>query len=439
MNEPLGSGPAVSAERGVLPRHFRATLEEEIGLCPIVHIVGARKCGRTTLLRDIARTGQYVTLDDPRVLAAIERDPRAELRKLRAAAGDGPVIIDEAQRSRGLPEVVERSLHVGYRPGQFVIVAPYNVFTPPFDPDAFPPNVKALTLWPLTTAEAASRGPPQILDWAISAAPDLGDLPAHEPLDRRAYIDLILRGGYPGIRNLALEERQAAYRDHVRAMVEREAADVARIRKTDALARLVDRLAVDTGSELNVAKLQRVVGVQRSTLDRFLEALEGLSLIVKLKALTFLGFGREIRKAKHHFADVGMAAALRRLGPRSLRTGDESAALGALTKSFVFAEILRSAPHQERYFMFRHWRDQRGPEIDLLAELLGGSVAIQVKASTTVGPADFADMDWFATRGPGRARRTTSIVFHFGERPLSFGARRFALPVSCLWGDVAAR
>ncbi len=424
--------------QGILPRHLRAELEHALTYSRVVHLVGARQTGKTTLVRDLMRTGRFVTLDDPQTFEAIERDPWSELHALRADVGDGPLIIDEAQLSHALPLAVKRIVDVDPRPGQFVMTGSSNIFTTAHVADSLAGRVLTLTLWPLTTAEATLRGPPKILDWAISAEPQTEDLSAHEALDRAAYVDLILRGGYPKTRDLEHWERQETYRNYVHVVVDRDVANVVRIRKTDDLRRLIDQLAVRTASELNVAKLCTIVGVQRDTLERFLDVLLRLSLIVKLGAWSSGESRREVRKAKYHFADVGIAAALRRLGPRSFQDDGNPGALGPLLESFVFAEILRSVRHQRNDFGLYHWRNSKGREIDLIAEAENRVVAIEVKTAVAVVPDDFRHMDWFSTRGPGRKRRTTSIIFHFGERPMSFGNRRYALPVSCLWGDVAA-
>ena len=37
--------------------------------------------------------------------------------------------------------------------------------------------------------------------------------------------------------------------------------------------------------------------------------------------------------------------------------------------------------------------------------------------------------------GPGKRRNITAIVFYLGDQKLTFGSERYALPVSCLWGD----
>ena len=418
----------------ILPRHLTAELADALTYARVVNITGARQTGKTTLVRDILRTGRFITLDDATTLQAIENDPWEELRTLRAELGDGPLIIDEAQRSTRLPLAIKRIVDLDNRPGQFVVTGSSNIFTASHVADSLAGRVLTLRLWPMTVAETMSRGPSTILDWAISRSPDLGELPAPRVLDRPAHIDLILRGGYPGVRDLERRSRQKVYRDFVHAIVDRDVADIVRVRKTDALRRLVDQLAIRTAAELNIAELCSLIGVRRDTVNQYLDVLLRLSLIVKLGAWASGESRREIRRAKYHFVDTGMAAALRHLTASSFGVDGDPAALGGLAESFVFGELLRSVPHQEHDFRLHHWRDQRGREIDILAESANNIVAMEVKASSAARQADFKHLDWFATEGPGRTRTVTSILFHFGERKRSFGNRRYALPVSCLWG-----
>ena len=424
----------VPPEHGILPRHLSVELEDALSYSRVVNVIGARQVGKTTLVRDIMQRGRFITLDDNTALEAIENDPWEELRTLRTELGELPLIVDEAQRSSKLPLAIKRIVDLNDRPGQFVITGSSNIFTTSHVADSLAGRLLTLTLWPMTVAETMLRGPSRILDWAISGSPHPGELPIPETLSRLAYIDLILRGGYPRIRNLDRRRRQKVYRDYVHTIVDRDVAHIVRVRKADALRRLIDQLAVRSASELNIAELCSLIGVQRSTVNQYLDVLLRLSLIVKLGAWTSGEARREIRNAKYHFVDTGIAAALRYLTTRSFGVDGDPAALGGLVESFVFAEILRSAPYQEHDFRFHHWRDQRGREIDILAESAYNIVAIEVKASSAAGRADFKHLDWFATKGSGRTRTVTSILFYFGERKLSFGNRRYALPVSCLWG-----
>ena len=420
--------------RHILPRHLSAELRDALTWSRVVNVVGPRQAGKTTLVRDILQTGHFITLDDDTVLEAIEDDPWGQLQRLTEDPEAAPLIIDEAQRARKLPLAIKRIVDTGNRPGQFVLTGSSNMFRTQHVADSLAGRTLTLTLWPLTVAETMSQGPSTLLDWALSPSQAWTNLPAAEPLTRADYIELILKGGFPNIRRLELRPRQKTCRDYIHSIVERDVADVAPVRKPDALRRLIDQLAVRTGMELNIAELCDIVSLQRATVVHYLDVLMRLFVICKLGAWKSGEAGREIKNAKYHFADTGIAAALRNLSPRSFDPDANPTALGGLLESFVFAELLRSAPYQGAGIRFYHWRDQRGREIDILAENGNDLVAIEVKASTSVRGRDFQHIDWFGTKGPGRTRTVTSIIFYLGPERLRFGERRYALPVSCLWG-----
>ena len=427
----------MSHRRHILPRHLSAELHDALTWSRVVNIVGARQAGKTTLVRDILQAGRYVSLDDDTVLEAIEDDPWGQLQRLTEDPETAPLIIDEAQRARRLPLAIKRIVDTGNLQGQFVLTGSSNMFRTRHVTDSLAGRMLTLTLWPMTVAETMSRGPSTILDWALSPSQAWEELPSAEPLNRADYIELILKGGFPNIRRLELGRRQKTYRSYIDSIVERDVADVAPVRKPDALRRLIDQLAVRTGMELNISELCDVVGLRRATVEQYTDVLMRLFVIRRLGAWTSGEARREIKNAKSHFVDTGIAAALRNLAPRSFDLDANPTALGGLLETFVFAELLRSAPYQCAGIRFYHWRDQRGREIDILAESGNDLVAIEVKASTSVSGEDFRHLDWFSNKGPGTTRTVTSIIFYLGTERLGFGERRYVLPVSCLWGGSA--
>ncbi len=419
----------------ILPRHLSAELKDALTYSRVVNVVGARQVGKTTLVRDILQAGRFISLDDDAVLEAIEADPWGQLQRLASETGASPLIIDEAQRSPRLPLAIKRVVDLHDRKGQFVLTGSSNVFTTRHVADSLAGRVVTLTLWPLTIAETEYRTPSRILDWAAVEAPDIAALPDSEPVTRDDYIECVLQGGFPEIRDLDARRRQLRYRQYVDSIIDRDVTDILRIRKSEALKRLINQLAIRTGTELNLTELGKLVGVQRVTMEQYLDLLTRLSLVIRLGAWSSGEHRREIKNAKHHFADTGIACALRGLTKRSFDIEANPSALGGLVESFVFSELLRSSPYQRNDFRFYHWRDRRGREIDMLVECDNGMVAVEVKASTMVGLQDFRHQRWFATEGPGQNRRVNSIIFYLGEHKLRFGERMFALPVSCLWSQ----
>ncbi len=419
----------------LLPRHMSAELRSALAYSSVVNVIGPRRVGKTTLVRDLLQMGRFITLDDPAILDAMARDPAGQISALTAGLADWPLVIDEAQRSENMALAIKMIVDAHPQTGRFILTGSSNVFATMKVADSLAGRMRMLKLWPLTIAEIKARPPSHILSWALSKKPDLASLPEAESTSRAEYIDLMLRGGFPETRNMPLKPRHAVYRDHIDTIVDRDVADLLRVRKTDALRKLIGQLAVRTGERLNVAQLCKRIGVRRETAEQYLDVLLRLSLVVKLEAWAAGEHGREVRNAKNHFVDTGMAAALRNLTPGTFDADANPTALGGLLESFVFAELLRSEPHQEVGFDFYHWRDQRGREIDILAESGNHLVAFEVKASSSVSGQDFKHLTWFSTEGPGKHRPVTSILFYLGEQKLAFGDNLFVLPVSSLWSE----
>ncbi len=417
----------------LLPRHLCGEVEDALRSARVVNVIGPRQVGKTTLVRDLLGAGLFVTLDDTGVLAAMEADPYGQLMALRAEAGDvAPVIVDEAQRSRALALAVKRIVDERRQMGQFLLTGSSNVFAAAHVVDSLAGRVSTLTLQPLSAGEVHRRGPAMILDWA-EQAPCLEALPAVPPAGRQACIDLIVRGGYPEIRGLADRPRNRRYRDAVDAVVDRDVADVLKVRKSDALRRLIDQLAARTAEELSIERLCSSVGVQRNTMEQYLDVLTRLSLVKRLGAWASGATGREIKRPKIHLLDTGMAAAVRGFTSNSFGPTGDPVALGHLLETYVYNELAGNLPYQSRDWQLWHWRNHEGREVDILAECERKLVAVEVKAATTLNSGDIKNLLWFKTHGPGRTREFTGILFYLGETPLSLGENIFGLPLSMFW------
>ena len=425
------------AQTHKFPRHLVTELKEALATSRIVNLTGPRQVGKTTLARDLLKTGEYITLDEEGVLEAINRDAAGQLESLRSAAGEGPLIIDEAQRSSELAMAVKMLVDRDTRKGQFLLTGSSNLFTTAAVADSLPGQMRTLRLWPMTVSETRELNASLLLDWATQEAPSLDQIRVLEGPSRRDYIELLLEGGFPEPRTFAIRPRQRLYRDYVDSVVDRDVAEILRIRKTDRLRRLIEQMTARTGAKVNVSKLGEVVGVNRATLDTHLDILTRLSLVIRLGSWTSGESRREIKNAKYHFVDTGMACALRHFNDRSFTAGQPNAtALGGLLESFVLGELTRVQPMQERECRLYHWRNADGREIDILAESPDTIVGFEVKASTAVSGMDFRHLKWFSAEGPGRSRKFCGIVLYLGQHKLSFGEGCFALPISSLWAQI---
>lgn len=419
----------------LLPRHLITELVDALSHARVVNLVGPRQVGKTTLVRDLFSQGRFITLDDDAIRAAIETDPFGQISALKEELGSAPLVIDEAQRSKDLSLAIKRIVDSDRRKGQFILTGSSNVFRTANVADSLAGRMLSLKLWPLSAAEIHRRPASRLIDWALDDAPQLARI-GLEKAGRAEIINLLLRGGFPDIRKLPLRARQRHYRDTVDTIVDRDVADIVRVRKTDALRRLIDQMAARTAQELNIAELTSVLQIRRETAEQYLDVLLRLSVVAKLGAWTSGEGKREIKNPKYHFVDSGTVCALRRFGDDAFNIGGAPTALGPVLESYVFNELLRAAPFQAADLRFYHWRSADRREIDILIESGPNLIGIEVKAATTVSGDDVRHLRWFATRGPGRTKRFTGLVFYLGDEKLSFGDRTFVLPVSSLWAEI---
>jgi uncharacterized protein len=189
----------------IIPRHLSKILERTISTSRIVNVVGPRQDGKSTLVRDLMKSAAYVTLDDTTSLRALEQDPYNQLKALSRQAPAGlPVVIDEIQRLPGLTLTLKRIVDEDNRKAHFVLTGSSDIFTSGASVDSLAGRVSTLTLRPFSTAEIFGSGPCLLLD-AVAEAPQdpMLLLPPPHVYDRDKAIELMIRGGFPEMRELA--------------------------------------------------------------------------------------------------------------------------------------------------------------------------------------------------------------------------------------------
>jgi len=94
---------------------------------------------------------------------------------------------------------------------------------------------------------------------------------------------------------------------------------------------------------------------------------------------------------------------------------------------------LKQAPWFGEIRSLYHYRDKDQDEVDLVIETRSGPlVGIEVKASATVNVGDFKGLRKLAEASGDNFK--LGVVLYDGGRPVPFGDRLVAAPMSCLWG-----
>ena len=102
---------------GMLRRHITDSLVQALTDTPVVLINGARQTGKTTLVKSAEpplSDRQYLTFDDPSLLAAAKADPSGFISGLTT-----PVTLDEVQHVPELFPAIKVAVDRKRDPGRF--------------------------------------------------------------------------------------------------------------------------------------------------------------------------------------------------------------------------------------------------------------------------------------------------------------------------------
>jgi uncharacterized protein len=389
----------------------------------VVLLHGPRQCGKTTLAEQIGRERSYAyfTFDDRVVLAAAKADPVGFVADLPEHS-----ILDEVQRAPELFTTLKRAVDRRRSPGRFLLTGSANVLLLPTLSDSLAGRLGLIPLFPLAQCELAGRAV-TFFDRLFAG----GFRP--RPYERLgiALAECVVGGGYPAaLARTPGRRRGSWYRDYVETLVQRDVRQLARISSLDAIPRLLSATAANTATLLNISDLAAPFQLSRPTVRDYVTLLQRLFLLDELPPWHSNRLSRLIKTPKLHIGDTGIACALLGHGAASLHR--DRTLLGQMVETFVFQELRRLATWHEQELRFHHFRDKDGHEVDIVVERGADELAgIEVKASSTVGEADFRGLRKLRECAGGR--RFAGIVLYDGEASLGFGAGLQAVPIRALW------
>lgn len=406
------------------PRALEAKVRAALTDTPVVCLLGPRQCGKTTLARTLAPRYGYVTFDDIDALEFARSDPNGFL-----AALPDPVILDEIQRVPELLRALKLSVDRDRRPGRFLLTGSANLLLLPKLGDSLAGRMTILELHPLTVAEQESTKGGFLAAWiAGKLKPSLASSPRPPaPLDLATRV---VAGGFPEPLTRAPARARAWHRDYVRALLERDVQDVARVKDPRDLSRLLTLLALRTGELLNISTLSNELDLRRETVENHLAACERLYLVKRLQPWHRHESKRLVKTPKLHFIDSGLAATLADLVAEDWQ--DRRDRFGHLLETFVLAQLTAQASWTDPDLRFWHYRDKDQVEVDFVITRGRKTWGVEVKATATPTQTDISGLRRLAAQCGDDF--VGGIMIHAGAHLVSLGDPRFlAVPLAKLW------
>ena len=341
--------------------YIKRHLEEEVINAsqgyPVVMVTGPRQVGKTTMLKKLAAENrQIVSLDNPTVRLLAQNQPSLFLEQYKP-----PVLIDEIQYVPELLTYIKIAVDNSNLNGQFWLTGSQIFPLMRGIQESLAGRVRLLHLSGLSQSELAGREneafPPSI-DSLLKRRSAL--------IESKSPFNPMLMGGFPRLLTQEAVTKEGFYSSYLQTYLARDVKEITNVLDTGKFLQFVSLVAARTAQELNLASFSRDLGIDSTTVRRWLNVLETSGITVNLPAYSNNLGKRIVRRPKLHFLDIGLACFL--CGIEDEEALSKSPIRGALFESWVISEVYKSWWNQGKQPRLYYYRDAAQKEIDLLVD-----------------------------------------------------------------------
>ncbi len=334
-------------------RNLENIIKDKINSGKAIVVVGARQVGKTTLIKNVLKEIDYLFLDadDPTIRNLLSNPNTEQIRTI--IADNKSVFLDEAQRIPGI------GLTLKIITDQFKDVQLFVSGSSSFDlgnelNEPLTGRKWEYEMFPISWEEYEKK---------------LGFIKSEQQVENR-----LLYGFYPEVINNQGKER-ATLKNLVNSYLYRDILAFSSIRKPEVLEKLLQALALQMGSEVNYNELSQIVGINKITVQKYIEILEKGYIIFRLNS-----FSRNIRNEikqnrKIYFYDNG----IRNMIIGNFNQLDLRLDKGALWENFLVSERRKQNLYKDTFSNMYFWRTKQQQEIDFVEEVNGEIYAYEFK------------------------------------------------------------
>lgn len=358
-----------------LPIMIKRTIENKIlndfKRNKVITLLGPRQVGKTTLLEQITTVTENPSILN---LNCDNEDDRLMLQnrtstELKAIIGNNDlVMIDEAQRVENIGLALKMMGDLKTK-ANIIVTGSSSLGLGDKINEPATGRLIEYNLFPFTVSELADNS-----SW-------------HE--EHRMFEYRLIFGMYPEV-VMYIEDARRTLMSIANSYLYKDLLSYDGIRKPALLQKLVRALALQVGSEVSYNELAMLIGVDKVTVEKYIDLLEKCFVVFKLPSYS-RNKRNEIKKGKKiYFYDNGIRnAVLSNFALPQQRTD-----MGALWENFLISERMKRNVYSQSYAQMYFWRTQAQQEIDYVEEIDGRMSAFEFKwnpKSKAILPKSFAE------------------------------------------------
>ena len=303
-------------------------------------VFGARQVGKTSLIKNTIVGKPYLWLngDEPDTQLLLENITSD---RLKALVGDNQIlVIDEAQMVHNIGLLIKRM--VDNYPEIQVIASGSSAFElADKTKESMMGRKEEIQLFPFSFNEMVKH--------------------TNFVEENRLVPHRLVFGYYPEVvNNVGKEEK--ILNDLVDGFLYKDILNLEGIKKSSTLQKLVQMLAYRVGSEISYSSLANDLGINRLTIEKYIDILENNFIIFSLTAFS-KNQDNELKKGrKVYFWDNGLRnRIIKNFNPIEVR-----ADIGALWENFIISEKKKKLIYEHKFTDTYFWRNTQHAEIDYL-------------------------------------------------------------------------
>ncbi|MDD4358587.1 MAG: ATP-binding protein [Candidatus Pacebacteria bacterium] len=337
-----------------IARTIEKQIKEKLFKGKVIVIYGARQVGKTTLVKKILSEyeGKYLNCE----LFPVERGlGELDTDKIKAFLGDHKLIVlDEAQNIKEIGKIL-KIMNDTYPEMQIIATGSAN-----FD-------LMQKVAEPMTGRNFTFKLYPFSLQEIYNS---------HDLFFVESRLENILRlGSYPEVFLLKEDDAKERLNEIASSYLFKDVLKFDNLKKSNIIRKLLELLALQLGQEISYQELGSQLGINRLTVEKYIDILEQCFVIFRLNAFS-RNKRKEISKGlKIYFYDLGIRNSL----IENYNKLDIRNDVGALFENLCIIEKMKRNEAEKQYANLYFWRTYDQQKVDLIEEKEGKLFAYEFK------------------------------------------------------------
>ena len=187
--------------------------------------------------------------------------------------------------------------------------------------------------------------------------------------------DLLIYGLYPEVYTSSKNEKKEILEDISESYLFKDVLQLTTVKYISKIRDLLRMLAFQVGQQVSIHELTNKLGINRETVERYIDLLEKAFVIFRLQAFSRNPRNEVSKMDKIYFYDNGIRNILiDNLKPLGLRTD-----IGNIWENFIVAERKKQILYRRKSINAFFWRTYSGSEIDYVEESDNGLLGYEIK------------------------------------------------------------